>query len=62
MDVEPFLLSSAIKMVISQRLGKRICENCKQEVEIAPEKKEKIKNILKNIVDDETLNNMKFYK
>ncbi|MCP4524186.1 MAG: type II/IV secretion system protein, partial [Candidatus Gracilibacteria bacterium] len=31
MGVEPFLLASAIKMVISQRLGKRICSDCKEE-------------------------------
>lgn len=32
MGIEPYLVSSAVKLVIAQRLVRRICENCKEEV------------------------------
>lgn len=62
MWVEPFLLSSALRMVISQRLWKKICNNCKVVDNISEYKKTKIKEILWNIVDKETLENMQFYR
>lgn len=34
MGVEPFLLASVLEGVIAQRLGRRICENCKTPVPI----------------------------
>ncbi len=34
MGVEPFLTSSAVDCVIAQRLGRRLCERCKEPVEI----------------------------
>ena len=37
MGVEPFLVASAVIMVVAQRLARRVCEGCKQAVEI-PEK------------------------
>lgn len=46
MGVEPFLLASAMKMVISQRLGKRLCQNCKQVEDVVDIKKKKIKELL----------------
>jgi type IV pilus assembly protein PilB len=33
MGVQPFLLSSAILLVVAQRLGRRICKDCKEPVE-----------------------------
>lgn len=62
MGVEPFLLSSAMKMVISQRLWKKICQNCKVEDKLTPSKLEKVKSYLKPIIDKNTLENLKFYK
>ncbi len=39
MGVEPFLVSSAMLAVLAQKLGRRLCENCKQEdFEHTPEK------------------------
>jgi type IV pilus assembly protein PilB len=32
MDIEPFLISSAVLGIMGQRLVRRICENCKEEV------------------------------
>lgn len=31
MKIEPFLLSSSLRIVVAQRLVRRICENCKEE-------------------------------
>lgn len=33
MGVEPFLLSSTLKLILGQRLVRRICENCRHSVE-----------------------------
>ncbi len=37
MGVEPFLVASSVIMVVAQRLARRVCEGCKQAIEI-PEK------------------------
>jgi len=36
MGIEPFLVSSSLNLVLAQRLARRICENCKEEVRINP--------------------------
>lgn len=35
MGVEPFLLSSTLKLIIAQRLVRRVCENCRHGVEVS---------------------------
>ena len=35
MGIEPFLLSSSLRMVIAQRLVRRICEKCKEEIKVS---------------------------
>lgn len=62
MGVEPFLLSSAMKMVISQRLGKRICSHCKQEVSISDAVRKKVEHYLSPIMEKEELEQLTFYK
>jgi len=37
MGVEPFLISSSVLLVLAQRLVRRVCRHCKQEVEIDAE-------------------------
>jgi len=37
MGVEPFLLSSVLEGVLAQRLGRRICQSCRVQVDIAEE-------------------------
>lgn len=37
MGVEPFLVASAVLVIVSQRLVRKICENCKEEVKVSPE-------------------------
>ncbi len=61
MWVETFLIASAMKMVISQRLWKKICPYCKEK-QTPPEKViNTAKKYLKNILDEESLNNLEFY-
>jgi len=62
MWVEPFLLASAMRLIISQRLWKRICESCKAPFDITEARRKKVKDYLSNIVDEETLENMQFYR
>ncbi len=37
MGVEPFLLTSSINLIAAQRLVRRICEKCKEPIEVSPE-------------------------
>lgn len=41
MGVEPFLTASAVAAVLAQRLVRKICENCKEEIKIPAEMLEK---------------------
>jgi len=61
MWVEPFLLSSAMKMVISQRLWKKICQNCKEKFKPKEIEFNKAKEILRPILDKESLEELQFY-
>lgn len=49
MGIEPFLLSSSLRMVIAQRLVRRICEKCKEEIKISDFIKERVLEKIKNI-------------
>ncbi len=62
MGVEPFLLASAMRMVISQRLIKKVCQNCKRPAEIKEPVRLKIKEYLKNIMEETEINNLVFYE
>ncbi|MCD6246780.1 Flp pilus assembly complex ATPase component TadA [candidate division WOR-3 bacterium] len=56
MGIEPFLVASTLNLVISQRLIRKICKNCKYEVEVDP-------NVLKAAsIDPDSLKGIKFYK
>ncbi len=69
MKVEPFLLSSVLNLSLAQRLARRICSYCKKEVELNKilinEITDKIKvispEIIKKIIPDFDINNIKFY-
>jgi len=37
MGVEPFLVASSINIVVAQRLARRICEGCKERLDVSPE-------------------------
>lgn len=46
MKVERYLLSSALTGIISQRLAKKLCQNCKEKKEATPYEKKVFKDIL----------------
>lgn len=46
MDVERYLLGSALTGIISQRLARRLCPKCKKNVPVTPYQKEIFKKIL----------------
>lgn len=66
MGVKPFLLAPALNAIIGQRLCRRICPKCKEEITLGSEVVEKVKNILdgipQNSLEGIDLNNLKFYK
>ena len=37
MGIEPFLVASSINIVVAQRLARRICEGCKERLDVSPE-------------------------
>ena len=37
MDVEPFLISDSLALIVAQRLVRRLCQKCRQEQELAPD-------------------------
>ncbi|WP_085212823.1 type IV-A pilus assembly ATPase PilB [Methylomagnum ishizawai] len=37
MGIPPFNIASAILLIMAQRLTRRLCENCKQEIQLPPE-------------------------
>ncbi|MDD5527507.1 MAG: GspE/PulE family protein [Patescibacteria group bacterium] len=49
MKVEPFLLASTLKSMVAQRLARRICLNCKQNIKVAPEVIEQVKSELAKV-------------
>ena len=46
MGVEPFLLTSALNCVVGQRVLRRVCKNCEQEIDIPAEQLDDIKTTL----------------
>jgi len=56
MGVEPFLLSSTINLIVSERLIRKVCLNCSEEVEISPD-------YLKRVgFNPDEFDGVKFYK
>lgn len=62
MDIEPFLISSALKMVISQRLVKKLCPHCDVPQKITdPVMQSKVSGYLSQIIEDNVAD-VDFYK
>ena len=62
MWVEPFLLSSAMKMIVSQRLAKRICKYCKEEYKPTEAESKMIELHLLPIAEEDKVEQITFYK
>ncbi|MBU4369652.1 GspE/PulE family protein [Patescibacteria group bacterium] len=66
MGAKPYLLAPSLNAVIGQRLGRRICKECKKEITLGPEKLARVKKILSEIPEKSgikiDLNKLRFYK
>jgi type IV pilus assembly protein PilB len=56
MEVEPFLLSYSLRALVAQRLVRRVCENCKKEMDVPQKLMREIEEELKNVPDKELEN------
>lgn len=66
LGVKPYLLAPALNVIIAQRLVRRICENCREEIKLSQDLLEKVKKILADLPEEEKkerdFNNLKFYQ
>lgn len=62
MGVETFLLASAMRMVISQRLIKKVCQYCKKEKVLQDHILKKVREYLYPIMDKTEVDGLKFYE
>jgi len=53
MKVEPFLVASSLRAVVAQRLVRKICLNCREEVKIGELAKKEIENALSQVSESE---------
>jgi len=53
MGVEPFLISSSLNIAIAQRLVKKICDHCKEEIPVSLSMEKIIREDLEKISDDQ---------
>jgi len=53
MKIEPFLLASALNTTIAQRLARKICENCKEKIELEKEVLREIEKIIDDMPEEE---------
>jgi type IV pilus assembly protein PilB len=53
MGIEPFLLSSSLRIVIAQRLVRKICQECRVKKQLAPNLQEKILGSIKDVSESE---------
>ncbi|MFZ2192815.1 MAG: GspE/PulE family protein [Candidatus Moraniibacteriota bacterium] len=56
MGIEPFLLTSSLRLVIAQRLVRRICEKCKKERTVSPIISGLVAKKIENISKEELAN------
>jgi type II secretory ATPase GspE/PulE/Tfp pilus assembly ATPase PilB-like protein len=59
MGVDPFLAASALNVIVSQRLVRKICEHCKQPQEVPPEYLDSISELVGGIEKARSIQFMK---
>jgi len=66
MGVKAFLLAPSINAIIGQRLARRLCDDCKKEVELSAEDIKRVREVLEKIPLKSAyrpdLDNLKFYQ
>jgi len=60
MKVEPFLLASVLNLVVAQRLARRICDKCREEVVIPKKVQDQIRKELENLPAKSLVETQKF--
>ncbi|MDD3487464.1 MAG: GspE/PulE family protein [Candidatus Moranbacteria bacterium] len=53
MKVEPFLIASSLRAVVAQRLVRKICPNCREEIKINDSIRKEFENVLQQIPEAE---------
>ncbi len=53
MGIEPFLLASSFRIVVAQRLVRKICEKCKEETKVPESVRKAIEKEIENISEEE---------
>jgi type II secretory ATPase GspE/PulE/Tfp pilus assembly ATPase PilB-like protein len=56
--INPKVLGSAINVAMAQRLVRKLCDNCKEKVNIDQKNLNEVKNVLDNITDKSYLENI----
>lgn len=69
MGIPAYLMTSTVNLIIAQRLVRKICANCKQEMQIEPELFERVKRAFATLhseeaatIDPAVLQGLKFYQ
>ncbi|MBU4482029.1 GspE/PulE family protein [Patescibacteria group bacterium] len=71
MGAKPYLLAPALNLIVAQRLVRKLCEKCKEKIELDDNAKDKINNILQSLdesgirnqkLEIRDLNDVNFYK
>jgi len=70
MKAEPFLIVSCLNMVVAQRLIRKICDHCRQEIFLSPEAEKEVIEMLSkpylevdlNKYRDKKTGKLKFYR
>lgn len=53
MGIEPFLIASSVRVIAAQRLLRRICQDCKEEIEMPENVKAKVAQVVEHLSADE---------
>jgi len=53
MGIEPFLISSSLNVIVAQRLVRRICDSCREEIKASPRMEEIILKELEDVPDEQ---------
>jgi type IV pilus assembly protein PilB len=67
MGIEPFLIGSALNIAIAQRLVRKVCPYCKEEIEVTPEVLASVEKELDKVPADQkkeitAMSDLKFYR
>lgn len=52
MHIEPFLLSASLNLMLAQRLVKKICQDCQEEIEVLPRVESFIESVISEISEE----------